>query len=51
MAGDKNEITLKNGRKIKYDNLVIAIGQVPAWDKIKGFDEAWLDDYHPLYTS
>lgn len=48
---DKNEIVLKNGRVIQYENLVIAMGQKSNYDSVKGFDEAWSDLEHPFYTN
>lgn len=47
----KNEVTLRNGRVIKYENLVIAIGQKENYQEIKGFDDAWADTVHPFYTN
>ena len=35
---DNNEVVLRNGRTIGYDNLVLAVGQREAFDEIKGFD-------------
>jgi len=46
-----NEVVLKNGRVIKYENLVLALGQKENYQEIKGFDEAWADPVHPFYTN
>lgn len=48
---DKNEVVLRNGRTIKYDNLVIAMGQKENYQEIKGFDDAWADTVNPFYTN
>ena len=48
---DNNEIVLRNGRKIAYDNLVVAIGQKENFNEIKGFDDAWADLDHPFHTN
>lgn len=42
---------LRNGRTIKYENLVIAMGQKENTSEIKGFEEAWSDVVHPFYTN
>ena len=44
-------MTLRNGRTIKYESLVIAMGQKENYHEIKGFDEAWGDLVHPFYTN
>lgn len=48
---DQNEIVLRNGRKIGYDHLVVAMGMKHDFDAIKGFDEAWRDGYHPVFSN
>ena len=47
----KNEVVLRNGRTVKYENLVLALGQKENYNEIKGFDEAWADAVHPFYTN
>lgn len=47
---NENTVVLKGGRKIKYDQLVIATGLKEDPQAIKGFDEAWADEEHPFYT-
>lgn len=42
---------MKNGRTIKYENLVIASGQKDNTSSVKGFDEAWADTVNPFYTN
>ena len=44
-------MVLRNGKSIKYENLVIALGQKDNSNEIKGFDEAWADPIHPFYTN
>jgi sulfide:quinone oxidoreductase len=44
-------VVLRNGRTIKYENLVIATGQKQNFQEIKGFEEAWADVVHPFYTN
>lgn len=44
-------MTLRNGRTIKYENLVIAAGQKQNHHSIKGFDDAWADTDNPFYTN
>lgn len=46
-----NEVVLRNGRVIKYENLVIALGQKENFGEIKGFEDAWSDTVHPFYTN
>ena len=41
---------MKNGRKIQYEQLVIATGLKPE-RSVKGLDEAWVDPNHPFYMS
>lgn len=48
---EQNEIQLKNGRKIKYDNLVLAMGMKDNFDSIKGFEDAWSDVEHPFFVA
>ena len=48
---DQNAIVLRNGRKIGYDHLVIAMGMPNDYDQIKGFEEAWKDPEHPVFTN
>lgn len=40
---ENNEVTLRNGRTVQYENLVIAMGQKPNYESVKGFDDAWAD--------
>jgi hypothetical protein len=42
---------LRNGRKIKYDHLVLAMGQKDNMESIKGFEEAWVDPEHPFFVA
>lgn len=37
---DANTVVLSNGKRIAYDYLVVATGIQPAWDKVKGLQEA-----------
>lgn len=46
-----NQVTLRNGRVIKYENLVVAVGQKDNYQHIKGFEDAWSDTLHPFYTN
>ena len=48
---DSSEVTLRNGRTIKYENLVVAMGQKDNFDSIKGFEDAWADESHPFFTN
>ena len=48
---DNNEVTLKNGRTIQYENLVIAAGQKENFQGIKGFEEAWANPDSLFYTN
>ena len=34
----RNEVVLRNGRTIKYENLVLALGQKENYNEVKGFD-------------
>ena len=38
-----NEVVLRNGRRIQYDQLVIATGMDNDFESIKGFEDAWVD--------
>lgn len=46
---NENSVVLKNGRKIQYDQLVVATGLKQHTD-IKGMDEAWADPLHPFFV-
>jgi len=46
---NENAVVLRNGRKIQYDQLVIATG-LKEDSSIKGLEEAWADPQHPFYT-
>ena len=48
---EKNSITLENGTEIEYDQLVLSFGMKDVFDDIKGFKEAWDDDYLPVYST
>lgn len=48
---EENQVQLRNGRKIKYDYLVLAMGQKDNWETIKGFEEAWVDPDHPFFVA
>jgi hypothetical protein len=48
---ESNSVTLRNGRTIQYENLVVAIGQKDDTHSVKGFEEAWADNFHPFYTN
>ena len=48
---DANEIVLRNGRTIKYENLVVAMGQKDNYESISGFEEAWVDPYSDFHTN
>lgn len=48
---EQNEIELKNGRKIKYDYLVLAMGQRDNIESIKGFEEAWMDTENTFFVA
>lgn len=47
----ENTVVLRNGRKIQYDQLVIASGLRAQSNQIKGFEEAWADPTHPVYSN
>ena len=38
---EANQVVLRNGRTIKYETLVLAMGMKDNHESIKGFDEAW----------
>lgn len=46
---EQNAVILKNGRKVEYDQLVIATGLNDITD-IKGMDEAWADPDHQFHA-
>ena len=46
-----NEVILKNGRTVQYDQLVIATGMDSDYQSIKGFEDAWADVFHPFHTN
>lgn len=46
---NQNAIVLKNGRKVQYDQLVIATG-LKEDTSVKGLEEAWSDSNHPFFT-
>ena len=46
-----NEVVLKNGRVVQYDQLVIATGMENNYQSIKGFEEAWADLDCPFHTN
>lgn len=48
---NNNQVTLKNGRVIQYENLVVAMGQKENYQSIKGFEDAWADTSSPFYTN
>ena len=48
---DANEVVLRNGRTIKYETLVVAMGMKDNQESIKGFDEAWADPYSDFHTN
>ena len=50
ISPEKNSVTLRNGREIKYDYLVLAMGLNENIESIKGFEEAWKDVDHPVYS-
>jgi sulfide:quinone oxidoreductase len=47
---EENAVVLKNGRKIQYEQLVIATGLKNDTD-IAGVEDAWNDQLHPFYFS
>lgn len=48
---ERNAIKLENGNEIEYEQLVISLGMKDKFDDIKGFKEAWDNDYCPVYTT
>ena len=46
-----NEVVLKNGRVVQYDQLVIATGMENNHQSIKGFEDAWADLDSPFHTN
>ncbi|CAK61041.1 unnamed protein product (macronuclear) [Paramecium tetraurelia] len=48
---EENAIVLRNGRRIGYNQLVVAMGQQVNYDAIKGFEEAWQDFDSPVFTN
>jgi sulfide:quinone oxidoreductase len=48
---EENQVVLRNGRKIGYEQLVIAMGLKEDVHSIKGLYEAWGDHTHPVYVS
>lgn len=46
----ENTVLLKSGRKITYDWLVVAMGLKENFGAIKGFEEAWNDPEHPVFS-
>ncbi|CAK65264.1 unnamed protein product (macronuclear) [Paramecium tetraurelia] len=48
---EENAIILRNGRRISYGQLVVAMGQQVNYDAIKGFEEAWQDFDSPVFTN
>ncbi len=47
---NENSITLRNGRKIGYDHLVLACGMHEDLDAIKGLEDAWKDPDTPVFV-
>jgi sulfide:quinone oxidoreductase len=47
----ENAIVLRNGKRMEYDNLVVAMGMPFATETIKGFEEAWVDIDYPFYVA
>ena len=48
---DHNFSVLENNRKISYDYLVVAVGLQDDYQSIKGFEEAYVDMDHPVYSN
>lgn len=48
---NENAVVLRNGRKIQYDQLVIATGLKEDTTSVQGFEEAWADSTHPFFTA
>lgn len=47
---EKNQVVLKNGRVVQYDQLVVATGLRPEYN-IPGLEDAWVDTLHPFFLS
>lgn len=47
----ENYIVLENNRRINYNYLVVALGLRPEYSLIKGFEEAWKDLEHPVFSN
>lgn len=47
----ENHIILDNNRRINYDYLVVAVGLQEDYSCIKGFDEAYKDMDHPVFSN
>ncbi|KAM3131529.1 hypothetical protein pb186bvf_016313 [Paramecium bursaria] len=48
---EENTVVLRNGRKIAYNHLVVAMGMPNDLESIKGFDEAWKDQDHHVFAN
>ena len=46
---NENAVILKNGRRVEYDQLVIATGLREVSD-VKGLNESWEDPLHQFHT-
>ena len=46
-----NQVVLRNGRTIGYDQLVIASGMDTDYQAIPGFEQAWEDNWFPFYCN
>ena len=44
-----SKFTLRNGRTIGYDHLVVAMGLKDNTESVKGLHEAWADIEHPVF--
>jgi len=47
---EEDAVILRNGRRIGYDHLVVATGLEEDLSQIKGFEDAWQDLSHPVFT-
>lgn len=47
---EENTVVLRNGRKITYNHLVIAMGLQEDLEGIKGFEDAWKHPDHPVFS-
>lgn len=47
---EKNHVVLRNGRKIGYDHIVLAMGMNENLESIANFEDAWKDLDHPVFT-